>query len=93
MLDVFARGGDGGLWQLSYNGSWSAWTRISGSTTIQAQPDALSWDPNRMDVFAWGSDNSLLTKTFNATTGQWVPSDGFEKIGRLGPERPAKVAE
>ena len=80
-LDVFARGGDGGLWQLSYNGSWSPWTLISSNTTIQGQPDALSWDANRIDIFAWGSDNSLLTKSFNAQTGQWTPSDRFDQIG------------
>jgi len=34
ILDVFARGGDGGLWQLLYNGSWSPWTLISGKTII-----------------------------------------------------------
>ncbi|KAK3935070.1 fucose-specific lectin [Diplogelasinospora grovesii] len=80
-LDVFTRGGDGGLWHLAYNGSWSAWTRIGGNTTIQAQPDALSWEADRIDVFAWGSDNSLLTTTFHVSTSQWTPADGFEAIG------------
>jgi hypothetical protein len=81
LIDVFARGGDGGLWYLSYNGSWSNWTLISGNATIQGQPDALSWDANRIDIFAWGSDDALLTKTFNAQTNQWTPSDRFNQIG------------
>jgi hypothetical protein len=81
LLDVFARGGDGGLWHLAYNETWSPWTLISGKATIQGQPDALSWDINRIDIFAWGSDNDLLTKTFNAQTNVWTPSDGFDQIG------------
>jgi hypothetical protein len=34
ILNIFARGGDRGLWQLLYNRSWSPWTLISGKTTI-----------------------------------------------------------
>jgi hypothetical protein len=81
VLDVFSRGGDGGLWHLSYNGTWSSWTLISGEKKILAQPDVISWDANRFDIFAWGSDNSLLTRSFNATTGEWTPHNGFEQIG------------
>jgi hypothetical protein len=80
LLDVFARGGYAGLWRFSYNGTWSPWTSISGNVTIQGQPDALSWDLNRINVFTWGSDNALLTKTFNARTDQWTPSSGFHQI-------------
>jgi hypothetical protein len=30
-IDVFVRGGDNGLWQLSYNnGAWETWTSIGG---------------------------------------------------------------
>jgi len=89
LLDVFTRGGDGGLWHLSLNGTWSSWNSISGNTTIQDQPDAISWDAKRIDVFARGSDNSMLTKSFNASTGLWNPAAGFDIIGRglNGPPR------
>jgi len=80
-IDVFARGGDGGLWHLAYDGKAAPWVRISGSTQIQAQPDALSWDPQRIDVFAWGTDNALLTKTLDTNTGLWTPAEGFYHIG------------
>jgi hypothetical protein len=88
-LDVFERGGDGGLWHLWYDESWSKWSLISGNTSIQAQPDVISWDSNRLDVFAWGMDNAMLYKSFNVTTGQWTPSDGFDRIGTglSGPPR------
>jgi hypothetical protein len=66
-IDVFARGGDAGLWHLSHLQMWSNWTSISGSTSIQAEVEALSWDPNRIDIFAWGADQSLLHKSYNAT--------------------------
>jgi hypothetical protein len=95
LLDVFARGGDGGLWHLAYNGTWAPWTLISGNVTIQGQPDALSWDANRIDLFAWGSDNSLLTKSYDAQTNQWTPSDGFDQIGKglSGPPKSVSDAE
>jgi len=84
VLDVFARGGDAGLWHLGFaNGSWGAWERISdGKTTIQGQPNALSWDEDRIDVFAWGSDGALLTKSWDAKARTWSPSqEGFDQIG------------
>ena len=87
-LDIFVRGGDAGLWHLSYNGSWSNWTSISGNTSVQAEPEAISWGANRIDVFAWGTDNSLLHKSLDGTkglwtpsNGLWTPSNGFEVLG------------
>src|SRR5450755_1874277 len=35
-IDIFVRGGDAGLWHLSYSDGWSSWTSISGNTPIQA---------------------------------------------------------
>ncbi|KAI9856372.1 MAG: hypothetical protein M1813_009123 [Trichoglossum hirsutum] len=81
-IDIFVRGGDSGLWHLSYdsNVGWTNWTSISSSTAIQAEPDAVSWGPDRIDVFAWGAtDRALLHKSFNGT--MWVPQDGFENLG------------
>lgn len=80
-LDIFVRGGDAGLWHLSFNGAWSNWTSISGSTPIQGEPEAISWGANRIDVFAWGVDGSLLHKAFDGSKDVWTPSDGFEVLG------------
>jgi hypothetical protein len=91
VLDVFACGGDGRLWQLSYNGSWSLWTLISGNARIQGQPDALSWDANRINVFVRGPGNDLLTKTFNVQTNVWTPGDEINQIG-MGLSGPSKSA-
>jgi hypothetical protein len=82
-IDLFVRGGDAGLWHMSYSANaWSKWTSISGNSTIQGEPDAVSWGANRIDVFAWGSDGSLLHKSYDGTAGAWSPSDGFESIGQ-----------
>jgi hypothetical protein len=78
-LDVFARGGDGGLWHLSFESShqtWSRWRRISGTTRIQGQPHAVSSSYKSIDVFAWGEhEGAMLYKTYDALTGKWTPGD------------------
>ncbi len=93
-LDVFARGGDAGLWHLSYgdgkwsdwtrisgDGKWSDWTRISGDVKIQGAPDAISVDSDSLDVFAWGEDGSMLHKSFDGRSKTWEPADGFQAVG------------
>lgn len=81
-LDVFARGGDAGLWYISYNDEkWANWTRISGDTKIQGAPDAISVDEDSLDVFAWGEDGSMLYKSFDVTSKTWEPEDGFQVVG------------
>lgn len=80
IIDVFARGGDAGLWHISYDddtGKWSDWNRISGNTDIQGQPDAISLDANSLDVFAWGADGTILHKSFDAPSNTWSPDDGL----------------
>ncbi|KAK7942543.1 uncharacterized protein PG986_011656 [Apiospora aurea] len=81
-LDVFTRGGNGGLWHLSYeNGNWSAgWNQISGSTRIQGQPEAVSTSAENMDVFALGVSGALLYKTYDGATRKWTPEDGFTTL-------------
>ena len=89
-IDIFVRGGDAGLWHLSYSDGWSSWTSISGNTSIQAEPDAVSWGPNHLDVFAWGADSSLLHKSYDGTTDSWSPKEGFEVVGQ-GLQGPPKA--
>ncbi|KAI9805896.1 MAG: hypothetical protein M1825_000510 [Sarcosagium campestre] len=79
-LDVFARGGDGGLWTTNYTlttDEWSDWAML-GSDII-GEPDAVSWGPERIDVFAWGADFSILHKKYH--NGTWTPAEGFESLG------------
>jgi hypothetical protein len=66
---------------LGQTGPWSNWPSISGNTSVQAEPEEISWGANRIDVFAWGVDNSLLHKSFDGTKRRWTPSDGFEILG------------
>jgi hypothetical protein len=79
-IDVVVRGGDAGLWHISYNAEskvWSNWTSISGGIQIEAEPEVVAWGAYRLDVFAWGADRSLLHKSLDRTT--W--SSGFETLG------------
>ncbi|OTA98558.1 hypothetical protein M426DRAFT_325893 [Hypoxylon sp. CI-4A] len=92
IIDIFARGGDAGLWHLSYgneNSIWTNWTRL-GNTTIQGKPDAITISSDTIDVFAWGLDGSMLHKIYNSTTKSWTPEDEFSILveGTLsGPPR------
>ncbi|KAK8068886.1 hypothetical protein PG994_005502 [Apiospora phragmitis] len=98
-LDVFTRGGNGGLWHLSYeNDSWAAgWSQISGTTRIQGQPDAVSTGSDSIDVFALGENGALLYKTYDGVAGKWRPEDGFTTLissGLVGhPKAIAQVSE
>lgn len=83
IIDVFIRGGDAGLWHLSYNsssGNWTGWTRISTNMRIQGQPDAISASPETIDVFAWREDGCLLHKSFDNGSGRWTPEQDFDVL-------------
>jgi len=88
-IDVFVRGGDAGLWHLSFFETWSGWTSLSDQTLIQSEPDAVSWSSDRIDLFAWGEDNSLLHKSYDGATDTWSPSRGFKTLGKglIGPPK------
>jgi len=65
--DVFVRGGDGGVWQASWNGtSLSGWVALGGN--VASAPAAVSWGPNRIDVFARGQDSGLWHIAWNGTS-------------------------
>lgn len=94
MLDVFVRGGDGGLWRLGFQGGkWAGWELVSGAgVRIQGQPEAISTSADTIDVFAWGTKGELLHKKFDDKADpKWSPPDGgFETIfdeGLSGPPR------
>ncbi|KIX03061.1 uncharacterized protein Z518_06611 [Rhinocladiella mackenziei CBS 650.93] len=85
--DIFVRGGDAGLWHMSFSQDvptpqqWSNWTSLSGRTAMQAEPEAVSSDSNTLHVFVWGADNALLYKSYDARTNSWTPSSGFHTLG------------
>lgn len=93
-LDVFARGGDGGLWHRALdstgstakgNGSdWAAWRRLGATTRIRGQPAAVAVD-GRVEVFAWAAagDGRLLRRSYDGA--RWLPGDdggddGFDTV-------------
>ncbi|OTA84157.1 hypothetical protein M434DRAFT_400503 [Hypoxylon sp. CO27-5] len=81
VIDVFARGGDAGLWHISYNDgnkNWTNWTRLG--TKIQGQPDAISVTSDSLDVFAWGQDGSMLHKSYDSVSNSWTPNDEFDVL-------------
>lgn len=80
ILDVFIRGGDAGLWHISYNGTWTGWTRISSDSRIRGQPDAVAATRSIVDVFAWREDGCLLHKSFDGNSGRWTPEHDFEVL-------------
>lgn len=83
IIDLFIRGGDAGLWYLSYNSSnknWSGWSRISTNMSILGQPDAVSASPETVDVFAWREDGCLLHKSFDNGSGRWTPEEDFDVL-------------
>jgi len=92
-MDIFARGGDEGLWQLTYagdNSSWTNWTWIGEK--IRGEPSAVSLGKNRIDVFVWGDDYSYQWKSFNGTS--WTPKEGFISLGGnfIGPPKAITVS-
>lgn len=63
-LDVFARGTDGALWQMTWNGSnWSSWFSLGGGLT--SGPNAVSWDGTRVDVVMRGGDGAVWHYVWN----------------------------
>ena len=65
-IDVFARGSDDALWQISWNGTnWSSWIRIGGKLT--SAPAAVYSGIDKIDVFARGSDDALRQISWNGT--------------------------
>lgn len=51
--DVVAVGSNGHTYHKYYNGSWSGWEDLSGSTSYD--PTACSWGANRLDIYVNGS--------------------------------------
>ncbi|KAK7976841.1 acyl-CoA dehydrogenase domain-containing protein [Apiospora arundinis] len=92
-LDVFARGGDGGLWHLAFDkGHWANWTLISGTTKIQGQPDAVPLNSDTVGVFAWGQPGGeMLYRRLSPETGTLIPAEGFQAVKGVTLSGPPKA--
>ncbi len=65
-IDVFFRGSDGDLWQMTctYNAISASWSvtssaRIGGQIASNTGPSVCSWGSSRLDVFVQGTDGIL----------------------------------
>jgi IPT/TIG domain-containing protein len=73
-LDVFARGGDNGLWHKWYSGGWSDWEPLGG--VLSSGPGVVSWAPGRLDVLVQGLDGALWHKWYSAGWSGWESLGG-----------------
>lgn len=84
VIDVFVRGGNSGLWQLSYSQEeWGEWVAVDPEMSIQSDPEAVSCGSDKIEVFAWASNSSLLYKKWETSDGNgtWTPNTGFQVLG------------
>ncbi len=90
-IDVFARGGDYGLWQRAYRGAnWSDWLSVGGS--LASAPAVAAGGTALLDVFARGNDNALWHRNFDENRenrGTWT---NWESLGGFLSSGPAVVA-
>jgi hypothetical protein len=76
-LDVFAKGQDGALYHMWWDGAtWHYWERLGGSLT--SDPAAVSWGPNRLDIFATGRDRAVYHMWTADGGATWQP---WERLG------------
>jgi hypothetical protein len=74
--DVYVRGGDHALWQLSYqDDSWHGWRRLGGK--FASDPGAVSLSLDHEMVFAVGSDGDVQSNA-------WTAADGWRGWDSLG---------
>src|SRR5262249_33482575 len=81
--DVFVLGTNMGLFHKWFQGGWGPsitdYEFMGGICT--SQPEAVSWEPGRLDVFVTGTDRALYHKWFD---GGWGPSlTDFEYMGGI----------
>jgi hypothetical protein len=70
ITDVFARGTDDRLWQISWDRDhWTDWTRHEDGGILSSSPVADSMGPDHVHVFARGTDGHLWQKWWTASAG------------------------
>jgi hypothetical protein len=97
-MQVFARGVDGALWYLTYDGGdWEReeneykWRRLEAPAGIElaSRPAAIASGANQVTVYVRGSDDALWQNAYNAGTGGW---GGWESLGGTLDSGPAAVS-
>lgn len=87
-LDVFVRGGNGGVQQRTWRGSsggWAAeggvWRALPGSGKVRGAVAAVATANNRLSLFVRdGADNRVRHREWSAGGG-WLPATSFESLG------------
>jgi len=75
-LDIFARGADGALWHMCWDGThWCEWESLGGNYT--GTPACVSWGPNRIDCFVRGADSALWHKYWDQGWSEWESLGGY----------------
>jgi len=70
-IDVFARGSNDALYQITWTGTWGGWANKGG--TLYSDPGAASLGYGYLDVFIQGAGNTLYTLSYDPWTwGSWT---------------------
>ncbi|RKT53698.1 hypothetical protein [Saccharothrix australiensis] len=92
VANVYVRGGDGALWQLSWDGTrWGAWQRHNDGFALGSAVAVSSFGADHEQLFARGTDG-LLHQKYWTRTGGW---SSWASLGRPSPgfvDAPATVA-
>ena len=78
VCNVYARGADNALWQLSWaGGRWHGWGRHSDGAVLASRPAVDTMGPNHEHVFVRGTDGAVWHK-------YWTGSSGWQGWFNLG---------
>lgn len=72
-IDVICIDSNGYIYQISYNGTWSAWKELTNR--IYSQPSLVSLGPGRLDLFGVGEYGALWHKWYD--NGAWTSMKYF----------------
>jgi hypothetical protein len=76
-IDIFVKGSDGRLWQLSYENGWSGWFNPAGATGLASDPAVVSTSTGRLDI-VWTSTAG------NVEQVSFGPPFGWSSVINLG---------
>ena len=80
-LDVYARGSNGDLWKIGFNGtSWGTWGDMGGGGSLVSNPFAVQYE-SEMDVFIRGKDGHIYKDTWNGSKWGGLSSLGGSLAG------------
>jgi hypothetical protein len=72
-MDLFAVGGDGGVYHAAWGGVWGEWVRVGHRAFAEHTPvAAVARMPDRMDLFAVGEDSGVYSAAWNGVWDDWL---------------------